>query len=74
MEKRPMCLPTLKKSKKNKKLPIDLKEANVPTNGKKSKKKKKMYEISEVIHLESRAQSEVSHLKPNALSQLVGSH
>ena len=23
MEKRPMCLPTLKKSKKNKKLPID---------------------------------------------------
>ena len=46
----------------------------MPTNGKKSKKKKKIYEISLLIHLESRAQSEGSHLKPNALSQLVGSH
>ena len=73
MEKRPMCLPTLKKSKKNKKLPIYLKEVNVPTNVKKSKKKK-MFEISELIHLESRAQSEGSHLKPNALSQLAGSY
>ena len=74
MEKRQMFLPTLKTSIKNKKLPSDLKEANVPTNVKKSKKKKKMYEISELIHLESRAQSEGSHLKPNVLSQLVGSH
>ena len=46
----------------------------MPTNVKKSKKKKKMYEISELILLESRAQSEGSHLKPNALSQLFGSH
>ena len=44
------------------------------TNVKKCKKKKKMYEISELIHLESQAQSEGSRLKPNALSQLVGSH
>ena len=44
------------------------------TNVKKSKKKKKMYKIRELIHLESRAQSEGSHLKPNALGQLVGSH
>ena len=44
------------------------------TNVKKSKKEKKMYEISELIHLESRAQSEGSHLKPKALSQLAGSH
>ena len=46
----------------------------MPTNVKKSKKKKTMYEISELIHLESRAQSKGSNLKPNALSQLVGSH
>ena len=46
----------------------------MPTHEKKSRKKKKMYGISELIHLESRAQSEGSHLKPNALSQLVGSH
>ena len=46
----------------------------MPTNVKKSKKKKKMCEISELIQLESRAQSEGSHLKTNALSQLVGSH
>ena len=46
----------------------------MPTYEKKSKKKKKISEISEWIHLESRAQSEGSHLKPNALSQLVGSH
>ena len=46
----------------------------MPTNVKESKKKKKMYEISGLIHLESRAQSEWSHLKPNALSQLVGRH
>ena len=46
----------------------------MPTNVKKSKKEKKMYEISELIHLESRAQCEGSHLKPNALSQLAGNH
>ena len=46
----------------------------MPTNVKKSKKKKKMYDISDSIHLESRAQSEGSHLKPNSLSELVGSH
>ena len=46
----------------------------MPTNVKKSTKEKKMYEISELIHLESRAQSEGCHLKPNSLSQLVGSH
>ena len=46
----------------------------MPTNVKKSKKKKKMYKIRELIHLESRAQSEGSYLKPNALGQLVGSH
>ena len=46
----------------------------MPTKVKKSKKKKKMYEISELIHFESRAQFEGSHLKPNALSQLVWSH
>ena len=46
----------------------------MPTNVKTSKKKNKMYEISDLIHLESRAQSEGSHLKPNSLSQLVGSH
>ena len=74
MEKRPTCLPTLKKSKKNKKLFTDRKEANVPTNVKKSTKEKKMYEISELIHLDSRAQSEGCHLKPNAPCQLVGSH
>ena len=45
----------------------------MPTNVKKCKKKKKLYEISELIHLESRVQSEGSHLKPNALSQLLGS-
>ena len=36
----------------------------MPTNVKKSKKEKQMYEISELIHLESREQSEGSHLKP----------
>ena len=41
----------------------------MPTNVKKSKKKKYIYEISEGSHLKPR-----SHLKPNALSQLVGSH
>ena len=46
----------------------------MPTNVKKSQKKKKMYEIRELILFESRAQSEGSRLKPNALSQLVGSH
>ena len=46
----------------------------MPTNVKKSKKKKKMYEISELIHFKFRAQSEGSHLKTNALSQLVRSH
>ena len=46
----------------------------MPTNVKKSKKKKKMYEISELIHFESRAQSEGSHLKTIALIHLVGSH
>ena len=45
----------------------------MPSNVKKSKNEKKMYEISELIHMESRAQSEGSHLKPNALCQLVGS-
>ena len=46
----------------------------MPANVKKPKKKKKMYELSKLIHLESRAQSEGSHLKPNALSQLAGNH
>ena len=56
-------------------MPTDLKEANVPTYSKKKKKKnKKLYKIYELIHLESRAQSEGPHFKPNAQSQLVGSH
>ena len=74
MEKRPMCLPTLKKSKKNKKISYRLKRGQCAYQRKKVQKEKKMYEISELIHLESRAQSEGSHLKPNALSQLAGSH
>ena len=63
-----------KKIQKEQKIAYRLKRGQRAYQCKKVSKEKKMYEIRELIHFESRAQSEGSRLKPNALSQLVGSH